>query len=342
MISLPEWKGDWMKSIIFEQFGNPKDVLQIQEVPIPKPKWGEVLVRMIASPINPSDLLYIEGRYGVKLPLPATPGFEGVGVVEKSGGGLFGWFRKGKRVAVINDRAGNWQEYTVVPSKQVVPIPSDISDEQAASFFVNPVTVLVMTQYVLRIPKDAWLLQSAAGGALGKMIIRLGKHYGFRTVNIVRRADQFQELKSLGADECIHESDSSISDRVLAITQGKGVPFAIDAVGGKTGSKVVESLAPNGRALLYGLLSGEPICIDPRFLIGRNSHVEGFWLSHWAKSQTIPTMLGVFRRVKKLIRSRILTTNIGKSFSLDQIGDAVQEAATPGKGGKVLLKISAK
>src|SRR5439155_17855811 len=132
-------------AVVFDRFGPPAEVVGIRELPAPTPGRGEVLVRMLASPVNPSDIMYIQGRYGLKPHLPATPGFEGVGVVEASGGGLLGWFRKGKRVAVINDRVGNWGEYTITKARQVIPVPNEMSDEQAASFFVNPATALAMT-----------------------------------------------------------------------------------------------------------------------------------------------------------------------------------------------------
>ena len=92
-----------MRTVVFEQTGRPEDVLHIRDVAQPTPRWGEVLVRMIASPVNPSDLAYIGGGYGLLPTFPATPGFEGVGVVEANGGGILGWFRKGQRVAVLND-----------------------------------------------------------------------------------------------------------------------------------------------------------------------------------------------------------------------------------------------
>src|SRR3954452_17297195 len=102
-----------MKSIMFDHFGEPADVLSVREVPVPEPGPGQVRVRMIASPVNPSDLLVVRGRYGVLPTLPATPGFEGVGVVEKAGPGLLGWLVMGKRVTVINSDGGNWAEYAV-------------------------------------------------------------------------------------------------------------------------------------------------------------------------------------------------------------------------------------
>src|SRR5436190_21627407 len=103
-----------MKRVVFERPGPPAEMLHVEDDgPAPQPGRGEVLVRMLASPINPSDLMYIGGKYGIKPRLPATPGFEGVGVVKRNGGGLLGRLRNGKRVAVISDRVGNWAEYTV-------------------------------------------------------------------------------------------------------------------------------------------------------------------------------------------------------------------------------------
>src|SRR5262245_35807123 len=130
-----------MKAAVFDRFGDPAEVLQARDVPVPEPGRGQVRVRMIASPINPSDLLTVRGQYGTVPKLPATPGYEGVGVVEASGGGLLGKLRVGKRVAVINAKGGNWQEQVIVPARQVVPVAADVSDDQAASFFVNPATV---------------------------------------------------------------------------------------------------------------------------------------------------------------------------------------------------------
>ena len=328
-----------MKAVTFEQPGNPADVLAVRDVEPPRPAPGQVRVRMIASPVNPSDLLYIAGHYGLKPQLPATPGFEGVGIVEESGGGLLGWLRKGKRVVVINDRAGNWREQTVVAARQVVPVPASLADEQAASFFVNPATALVLTRNILCIRRGEWLLQSAAGGALGKMMVRLGRRDGFRTINVVRRPEQLDELKALGADSVLCEADGPLPEQVLRVTDGQGVRCAIDPVGGPTGSAVVACLAPGGHAVLYGLLSGQPISVDPRLLITGSKRVEGFWLTDWVKRQGVLTMLRLFGSVTRLMKEKVLSTDAGASFPLERVTDAVREASRPGKGGKVLLRI---
>jgi NADPH:quinone reductase len=328
-----------MKAVVIEQWGPPEEVLQIRDVPMPEPGKGEVRVRMLASPINPSDLLMIRGQYGRQPRLPAVPGFEGVGVVE-SGSGFLARRVIGRRVAVLNGVSGNWQEYVVIPARQAVPVPADLTDEQAATFFVNPASALVMTRYVLRIPRGAWLLQTAAGSALGRMVIRLGRLDGFHTINVVRRREQADELLRAGGDQVICTSDEALHQRVMDITSGEGAPFAIDAVGGDTGSEAIGTLSRHGRMLLYGTLAGEPIRIDPRVLLVGQKRVEGFWLSEWVRDQGVLTMLLLFRRIGKLLRGGVLASDVGRTFGLDNIQVAVRQAAQPGRQGKVLLRMA--
>jgi NADPH2:quinone reductase len=329
-----------MKAVIFDRFGPPAEVLQVRDAECSEPGPGQVRVRMIASPINPSDLLVVRGEYGRLPSLPATPGFEGVGIVEAVGKGLLGRLRAGKRVAVLNGHGGNWSERVVVSARQVVPISPAVPDDQAATFFVNPASALIMTQYLFKVPANAWLLQTAAGSALGRMVIRLGKHCGFRTINVVRRRDQAEELLHGGADAVICSTEESLEARVKEITGGAGVRFAIDAVGGATAAAVVRSLAPGGRLLLYGTLSGEPLAIDPRTLMVADARVEGFWLSNWAGRQSALTMLGLFRRINRLLALKVLTSETAASFPLEEVRTAVKQAEAPGRSGKILLRMA--
>lgn len=329
-----------MKAVVFDRLGPPSEVLEVRELPLPEPGPGEVRVRMLASPINPSDVLLVRGAYTRVPKLPATPGFEGAGVVDKAGPGWLHWLlglRPGRRVAVLNPQGGNWQEYVVVQARHLVPVAADLSDAQVATFFVNPASALVMVRNVLRMPRGAWLLQTAAGSALGRMVIRLGKHFGFRTINVVRRRAQAQELIAAGGDAAIATNDESIVERVPQITGGAEVRHAIDAVGGATGSDVVKALGTGGRLLVYGTLAMEPLSVDPRVLIGGAKIVEGFWLGNWVPRQRPLTMIRLFREIARLIRAGVLDTEIGGRFSLEQIKEAVQLAEAPGKPGKVLL-----
>jgi NADPH:quinone reductase-like Zn-dependent oxidoreductase len=329
-----------MRALVFDRFGEPGDVLQVRDVPIPEPGPGEVRVRMIASPVNPSDLLVVQGRYGVLPKLPATPGFEGVGIVDKVGGGLIGRLVAGKRVTVINSAGGNWAEYAVIPARQARPVASDIPDEQVASFFVNPATVIALVRHVLKVPKGAWLLQSAAGSELGKMVIRYGKREGIRTINVVRRRAAVDELRALGGDLVITSEDGPIDAQVRTVTGGAGVKYAIDPVGGATGTQVFQSLGEDGRLAVYGVLSEEPIQVEVRRMIAGNQQVEGFWLGHWMRDRSIPALLLLFREIAQLIREGVLSTDVGAKFPLGSIREAAVEAERVGRRGKVLLTIA--
>jgi NADPH:quinone reductase-like Zn-dependent oxidoreductase len=327
-----------MKAVVCERWGDPDEVLQVRDVPVPQPRAGEVRVRMLASPVNPSDVLTIRGQYGRQPPLPATPGFEGVGVVE-AGSGLLARRVMGRRVAVLNGDGGTWQEHVVIPARQAVPVPDGLGDEQAASFFVNPASALAMTRHVLKVPSGAWLLQTAAGSALGRMVIRLGVRYGFRTLNVVRRPEQVDELRRAGGTATIATDAEPLAERVQQITGGEGVPCAIDAVGGATGSAVVGTLARGGRVLVYGRLAGEPLTIDPITLLVGQKRVEGFWLSEWVRDQNPLRMLLLFRQIGRLMREGDLATQIGQTFPLEEVRAAVRQAGLPGHRGKVLLRI---
>jgi NADPH:quinone reductase-like Zn-dependent oxidoreductase len=327
-----------VRAAVFDRTGEPAEVLAVRDVPTPEPGRGEVRVRMLLCPVNPSDLLYVRGRYTVAARLPATPGLEGVGVVEASGGGLFGRFLVGKRVCVLNDARGNWAEQTVARARQCVPVPAHLSDEQAAGFFVNPATALALTRHVLRVPKGEWLLQTAAGSQVGRMVIRLGQRDGFHTLNVVRRREQADELKRLGADVVLVESDGPLAEQV-----GRHPPlvakYALDAVGGDLGRQAVGALAAGGRLVVYGALSGEPIPLDPRALISAGCRVEGFWLGHWAKSRGVLRNLRLTRQIGRLIADGTLAQAVGETYPLERVADAVRAAEAPGKPGKVLLRI---
>jgi NADPH:quinone reductase-like Zn-dependent oxidoreductase len=329
-----------MKAAVFSSFGEPAEVLDVREVPDPKPGPGQVRVRLIASPINPSDTMVVEGRYGVLPTLPATPGFEGVGVVDEAGPGLMGRLVVGKRVVVINNKGGNWAEYAVIPWKQARPLPDDIPDDQAATFFVNPATALAMVRHVLKVPKGEWLLLSAAGSTLGKMIVKLGRHDGFKTLCVVRRSEAKKELVDLGADAVVSSSEGPVPEQVRRVAGAAGPRYALDPIGGEAGTEIFRSLGPGGRLIVYGSLTGEPIQVDPRSLISSRTSVEGFWLGHWMAERSIPGALLLFREIAALIRRGVLSADIGKSYPLEQVRDAVQEAAQVGRGGKVLLRMT--
>ncbi len=333
-----------MRAVQFDQCGDPQSVLQVREIERPEPRAGQVLVKMLASPVNPSDVLYVQGQYTLVPKFPAGAGFEGTGVVEASGGGLLGRFMTGKRVAVLNKRGGNWADYCVVNVKQVIPLSSGLNVDQAATFFVNPATAFIMTRRILNVPQGEWLLQTAAGSTLGRMVIRLGRKFGFKTLNVVRRPDQVAELKQLGADAVIafdpsRDKEADFLAQVQQLTNNAGVPCAIECVGGATGSAVVRCLGQRGQMLVYGTLSGEPLNFSPRDLMTPGGSISGFWLGHYMESLKLPSKLKLVRTITKLIQEGVLASDIGQRFTLDQIHSAIATAQQPGRGGKVLITL---
>jgi NADPH:quinone reductase-like Zn-dependent oxidoreductase len=328
--------------VVFPRTGQPQDVLQLQDdVPVPPLQRGEVLIRMLAAPINPSDLMYISGRYGLQPTLPAVPGFEGVGIVESHGGGLLARFRLGRRVAVLGPRTGTWAEYTIASARQVFPIPEDWPDEQAATFFINPATALAMVRYVLQVPAGAWLIQTAAASEVGKMIIRLGRLYGFRTLNVIRRPEQRDELLRLGADAVLVTSEGPLPQQVAQYAP-QGVRFALDCVGGELGSQLLSALAPNAHCLIYGSLAEAPVQVEPRWLISTGLRLEGFWLARWLPQQNLFRLLRFFRSIRRLVQQGVLQSTIAATYPLEQVHAAVEHAQRPAKGGKILLRIGAR
>jgi NADPH:quinone reductase-like Zn-dependent oxidoreductase len=177
------------------------------------------------------------------------------------------------------------------------------------------------------------------------MVIRLGKHYGFKTINIVRRAEQVEALEKIGADAVLvfdpkEHSRDDLKSQVMELTRNQGVGYAIDPVGGETGSAIIGCLGANGRLLVYGTLDEEPLKFSPRQLMTVGSRVEGFWLSLWMQEQNLIGKLKLVRKITKLMQAGVLVSDVSETYPLDDIAIAVRKSEEPGRGGKVLLKIA--
>jgi NADPH:quinone reductase-like Zn-dependent oxidoreductase len=328
-----------MKAIRFNQHGEPTKVLAVEERPPPEPGQGEVRVRILATPVNPSDLLYVRGHYaGVEAHFPAPVGFEGVGIVDTLGPQVQGAVL-GQRVVVMNSMGGNWAEHSVVSAHDLIPVPDEISDEQAASFMINPASAILMVRRILAVPRGEWLLQSAAGSELGRMIIRLAKHDGIRTVNVVRRHEAVAELERLGADAVIVSTDGPIDEQVRGIVGSEGVKYAIDPVIGETGTQMYKALNEDGRMLLYGSLTSQPMLVgdDPRYILAGRRVLEVYWLGYWLPRLDETARRRLVEDIVALLRDGILETSPGRKFPLDEIGAAVTQAESKDRQGKVLL-----
>lgn len=355
-----------MKSAQVQNFSGNIDDIRIVETALPEPGPGQVRVRMLMSPVNPSDLNFLHGTYHQALqrivwnqgqaqdatvyydparqnPCPEPPyalGGEGVGVVDAVGSGLLARRLRGKRVAIAGGPPhGTWQQYTLADARRAVILPDSISSEQGAMFFVNPVTAYVLVREVLRVPAGAWLLLTAAGSALGKSVVRMGKLYGFRTLCVVRSDANNDELLELGADAIVRTDLQDLPTEVSAVTGSQGVGYAIDCVGGELTAEVVRCLGLDGRLVLYGTLANSPMQLPIRDLMMPVAHISGFLLTGWMMQQSPIRLLRVLRQVKKLTIDGVFATRVSDTYSLEQVCEAVQAAVQPGRTGKVMLQI---
>lgn len=360
-----------MKSARVHAFTQRPEGIHIEDVPVPQPGRGQVRVRMLMCPVNPSDFHYVRGIYYQALerivwnqgrtavdprvcfdpersnecPVPPYAlGGEGVGIVDACGGGFLARRLVGKRVAVAGGGPPNgvWQEFAVVGAKRAIAVPDGLPDEQAAMYLANPISTYAMVRAVLRVPRDGWLMVTAAGSALGKSVVRMGKRDGFRTICVVRSSANTRELTALGAEAVIETDRQDLITEVARLTAGQGVGCAMDCVGGNLAGEVVRCLGLNGRLLLYGTMADSPIEVPARDVMMPLAQIEGFYLGNWMAQQSPLKMLGVLRAVKRLTAEGVFHAEVSETYPLEQAAVAMAASLKPGRTGKVMLRIASR
>ncbi len=324
-----------MKAIRFHQFGAPAQVLTVEDIPQPEPAADEVLVRLTARSVNPSDLYTVMGTYGIRPKLPATAGNEGAGVVERVGADVTN-FKPGDRVTVLPGATGTWCEYVTLKPAALLPTPPSLSDEQAACAWVNYLTAWILALEELDLQADEPVLVTAGASHLGRAMLQLAQHSGFKVVATVRRAEQRQELLDAGALGVIATDSDDIAKAWHAITGRKGIHKVIDAVGGATGSAILEALAPRATFILYGLMSQQPLQIGGQ-LIFSEAVIRGFWLVRWFQQRTPEHVASVFGQIGQLFANGTLNPVIDSTFDLDDVSGMVERSLAPGRQGKVII-----
>jgi NADPH:quinone reductase-like Zn-dependent oxidoreductase len=328
-----------MRAVQLRDYEGQPSSLIVAEVPVPRPGRGEVLVRVAASPVNPSDLMFIAGRYGIRKPLPATPGLEGSGTVVEAGSGFMAGFMKGRRVACAatdaKSSAGMWAEYVVTSAQFCVPLAKQVDMEQGATMLVNPFTAWALMETARKGGHRA-AVQTAAASALGRMVIRLGQRLSVRVINVVRRAEQVELLRGMGADPVLNSSDPDFDDKLRRACHKLGATISFEAVAGEMAGRILRAQPSGSRMLIYGGLSLKAAEIDLSSLIFEGKHVEGFWLSAWLRGKNLLGQLQVARRVQELLAGE-LKTEIRARLPLEKVADGLASYAADMTGGKILL-----
>jgi NADPH:quinone reductase-like Zn-dependent oxidoreductase len=334
-----------MQALVMQAVGEPVDVLRIESRPVPEPEAGQVRVRVQAAPIHATDLHILRGRYGFAPALPAVLGVECVGVVDALGDGVES-VAVGQRVITVG-MTGTWQQYVVADAARVLAVPDPMSASTAAQLLTNPLTALVLVTRELELRPGEWLLQTAAGSTVGKLVLQLGRHLEFKTINVVRRRSAVEGILELGGTEVICTEDEDLRERVADIAGEDGVRKAIDCVAGQLGADVSRSLAPGGEMVVYGALSSHrqaeaerlTLPLDARSLIYGTISVRGFWLYRWFTATPQQQIGAALAQTFKLVGDETIRIPEGQLVPLQHFADAVRLAEAPGRGGKPLLAL---
>ena len=312
---------------------NYNGLLTVEERDIPTPRSGELLIKIAASPINPSDVMFTYGMYGIRKPLPAIPGFEASGVVVAVGAGVDPG-RLGQRVACFaGTDDGSWAEYMRVPATNTFPVADHVSDEQASMMLVNPLTARALVDMV---EGQHAFVQTAAASALGKMIQRLASERGLTAINIVRRGEAVAELQALGAEHVLNSHDANFEETFRDLAKSLNARLCFDAVAGELTGRLLHLMPRGSRMIVYGGLSMQPVTIGLDDLIFRHKQVEGFWLSTWMPTLSPAHLQSIWQEEQTHIGGTF-KTDVRARYPIDQIAEALAEYSAHMSGGKVLI-----
>uniref|UniRef100_A0A7R9EPV4 Enoyl-[acyl-carrier-protein] reductase, mitochondrial n=1 Tax=Timema bartmani TaxID=61472 RepID=A0A7R9EPV4_9NEOP len=274
------------QKLVFSEFGDPAKVVRLETEELPAPKSNEVLVRMLAAPLNPADINTIQGVYPAKPPLPAVPGNEGVGEILSVGSDVKN-LHPGDHVIPKEASAwGTWRSHAVSDAQRLFKIPKEIGVVEAATMSVNPSTAYRMLKDFVQLSAGDTVIQNGANSAAGQNVIQLCKVWGLISVNIVRDRPNIDELKiflkNLGATHILTEQELSKTDifKSKAVSKAK---LALNCVGGKSAVEILRQLDHKGVMVTYGGMSREPVTLPTSALIFKDISARGFWMSRWTK-----------------------------------------------------------
>jgi NADPH:quinone reductase-like Zn-dependent oxidoreductase len=325
------------QSVRFREFGAPADVLTYEsgekltsseQTPL---KSGEVRVSIQFSPINPADINYIQGNYGIRPELPAVPGVESSGVVTESASDSVS---VGDLVIFIT-RVGTWQSEVICDGEEVIIIP-DIPAEQASMLKVNPLTALCLLENYVSLTASDYIIQNAANSGVGQCVIQIAKILGIKTINLVRREELIPELLELGADHVLLDDDSTV-EKVREIC-GENLPkLACNAVGGDSALRLMDAIAEQGQHITFGAMSMRSLKVPNKFLIFKRIQLHGLWVTKWIEENDRPSVDAAYQRLAKWVATGQLLQAVDTIYKPEDINQAINHATEGKRSGKILL-----
>jgi len=317
-----------------ERDNEPHKLIQAVAFESPEPGPNEVLVEVLAAPINPSDVMTLTGDYGVLPELPAVGGNEGVGRVSALGDGVE--VLELGQIVLLPIGCGTWTTHLIAEAKSLIPLPGQADVQQLSMLTINPPTAALLLSDSVDLEPGEWVIQNAANSAVGGYLVQLAAERGLKTINVVRRGSARASVEACGGDAVLVDGPD-LANRVAEAT-GKGMlRLAIDAVGGEATEHLASCLAPGGTLVNYGMMSGDSCQISSGDLIFRGITLKGFWLASWFRQASSEQQKALYGELIGKIASGALKAPISQTFPVERIAEAVEAASRGERDGKILI-----
>ena len=323
-----------MKAIVVK---TPGSLPVVEEIPVPEPGPGEVLIKIEAAPVNPSDLGSIKRNLAGDFK-PFTPGLEGAGTVVKAGKGLLPRLWLGKRVACspIKGHGGTWAEYMVTGAGHCFPLGKSVSSEQGSMTLVNPLTALGFIEIARKGGHKA-IVNNAAASSLGRMTELLCKKYGIKLINIVRSAKKAEELRWSGSAYVLDSSDPSFTEKLKNLSAELNARLLFDSVCGDGFNELIASMPDGSTVVIYGNLSpSDLVSVNPRTILSKNITIKGFYLGNQSQRNGMMKNMINLLKVRKLMAGD-MKIKIQERYPLANVNEAIEKYTGSMSSGKVLL-----
>jgi NADPH:quinone reductase len=318
-----------MKAIQVHQFGGP-EVLELHEIPTPKPGPGQILVRVRAAGVNPYDTYMRNGTYAVKPQLPYTPGSDAAGTVEAVGDGVKK-VKAGDRVYTAVTLSGAYAEFTLTDESQVYLLPEKISFAQGAGLWVPYGTAYTALHHHGHAHASETLLIHGASGGVGLAAVQFARALGMTVLGTAGTPRGLDLILKEGAHHAFDHTKTEHADEILKFTGGRGVDLILEMLANVNLAADLKLLALRGRAVVIGN-RGE-ITINPRDLMARRASVCGFTL--WAATNA--ESAEIHAAIAAGLENGTLRPIVDKEFPLKDAPLAHQAILAPGTFGKIVL-----
>ncbi|ALE06920.1 NADPH:quinone oxidoreductase [Arthrobacter sp. ERGS1:01] len=324
-----------MRALMHNTFGDPSEVLTVENIPAAEPGPGEVRVRLVIATIHNHDLWTIRGTYGFKPELPARTGSEAMGVIDALGEGVTG-LEVGQRVAT-GGTFGVWAEYFIAKAAALIPVDDAITDEVAAQLVSMPFSAITLLDF-MDLNQGDWIVQNAANGTVGRLVAQLAAARGINVVGLVRRSAGVEELAAQGIGNIVATDDDGWVEQVRALTGGAPVVAGVDSVGGKASGEVLSLLAENGTLVVFGAMQSPVMEISSGDVIFKQATVRGFWGSKVSTSMAADKRGALLGELFGYIKAGALTLPVEATYSFADAHAAAKANFAPGRVGKIMLR----